>query len=679
MVFVNLDSFFEDRKTRQDIQILSFNGLDFKSIDPNHVVIIENWLKQNPEITTLRFPSDSITVNWLNAFAGVIKNRNIENIIFVPQVESWELASEKISAIADIIANNTNISSIDLSNNKMGRAGSIIARAILNNPNINSFSMAGNNLDMTGGQEFANVIKFHPRLSGFDLSNNWITPEGASAVMEAIGHNHRVARINLGKNNIGIKGIKNLTNSIEQNPNIKSLKLDVVSLNVEVAKTLAAAIKDHPAIQVVSFNGCWISAKVADALASIFKNPNLISISLDNNNLAKSAVSLARAIEGNSNLRLLSLNSNKLKDHGVTKIAQALKHHPAIEQVSLNRNEIGDHGAKEIALMIVSNDSISKIQISGNIFGKKGFKAIAEAIQSKSQSMTEIEICGGKIDFEDKQIIFLPVIQNNRSLTKLVTSPHGQDVTATGAEIDIAIQSNRNFLASAIEKSQQLMPLEREEFETIIAHKVNVRPSESLLDEYSKFMSIRVDGLCFEPLKTISEFAPLCEVVRLIDKYKTSPVINESLNDEIKNQPMVLQQKMQANFNLLGCFMGISRLPACALSNFANRSVRAFDFIFGNQSVTMFFEDNADLFNSIYHSWSSNDNGMLGRIEQIANNGNAVHYVKKYPFILKYLLEDIQPRQFSKWIDHAPEKTTLHADRERRNLINGQASALSII
>ncbi|XP_067046669.1 glutamate-rich protein 3-like isoform X2 [Acropora muricata] len=115
---------------------------------------------------------------------------------------------------------------------------------------------------------------------------------------------------------------------------------------------------------------------------------------------------LAAVIKENKSLRMLLLHGNPLTDEGVEILVDAVV---KTSNISLMNLDLGDcgltvEGAKHVARLIESNNTITILTVSGNIFGLEGWKAISNALKTNS-TLETLSLDFSKIGDEEAVLI----------------------------------------------------------------------------------------------------------------------------------------------------------------------------------------------------------------------------------------------------------------------------------
>ena len=91
---------------------------------------------------------------------------------------------------------------------------------------------------------------------------------------------------------------------------------------------------------------------------------------------------IARLIEDNNTISILTISGNKFELEGWKAVSNALKHNTALETLSLDFNEIGDEEAVVIAEGLQECKNLRSIDLEGNKIGDEGARRLFQAVRA---------------------------------------------------------------------------------------------------------------------------------------------------------------------------------------------------------------------------------------------------------------------------------------------------------
>ena len=160
---------------------------------------------------------------------------------------------------------------------------------------------------------------------------------------------------------------------------INLLDLHGNNISGRVMKDIAAVIKNNPNLEELCLSHNKLKTSVTIILQALQKNSKLKGLHLNSSNVTEDVTEeLANVIENNPNLEQLGLGSNKLGS-SVFVILQALAKKIALKSLNLTSNNVTWQMAKPLAKVIESNPNLNRLQLSNNMLGPSA-KEILKAL-----------------------------------------------------------------------------------------------------------------------------------------------------------------------------------------------------------------------------------------------------------------------------------------------------------
>jgi hypothetical protein len=295
---------------------------DFKSPAKRRIILA--ILSKSTHLRTLHLDvgDSSVDSNAVITAAKAIGTTN-------PELSEFHLDMRGLSMKDDgaqSLATNPSITSLNVSNNKIGVPG---VQALAGSPSITSLNVSGN----TFGDAGAQALAANPRIIELDASFTGITIPGAQA--------------------------------LALSPSITSLKLDFN----HVGSAGAIALAQNPRIVALDLSYCGIDLAGVYALAN---NRSITKLGLRSN---RSGDAGARALANSFSLIELDVSHNTITKLG----AKALANSRSITKLDMRHNRIGYSGAKAL----IKNMRFIQLDLrynSINIFAKRALKSLNSAI-----------------------------------------------------------------------------------------------------------------------------------------------------------------------------------------------------------------------------------------------------------------------------------------------------------
>lgn len=147
-------------------------------------------------------------------------------------------------------------------------------------------------------------------------------------------------------------------------------------------------------------------------------NTTLKSLDLDFNKIGDiGATELAEGIKVNNSLQSLDLHFNKISPAGAKAIQEALLVNKCLLTLSLHGNHIGDAGARSIAESLQSNTTLQTLSLGKNGIGNDGATILAESLRANS-GLQELHLEDNRIS-DSGATAFVRNLRGNSTLREL--------------------------------------------------------------------------------------------------------------------------------------------------------------------------------------------------------------------------------------------------------------------
>eukprot|EP00899_Mesostigma_viride_P002311 jgi/Mesvir1/12080/Mv00359-RA.3 len=203
---------------------------------------------------------------------------------------------------------------LDLSNNRVGRAGAEALAAYLDDSRVVS----------TNSQGPRSCPLEHLQLSACELPDN-----ACWAILAAVSNNRRLKALNLAHNSAGMRSGQQLETVLSENSSLLSLDVSWNNLRVPEAIRLARGLKENEYLQMLNME--W------------------------NGFGSEGAIQLAASVQGHASLIYINLSHCEIGTEACPALAQALAENLVLEVVQLSNNPIGLKGL-EMLIAAVGGD-----------------------------------------------------------------------------------------------------------------------------------------------------------------------------------------------------------------------------------------------------------------------------------------------------------------------------------
>ena len=364
--------------------------------------------------------------------------------------------------VAIIITNNSGLEELYLHNNDLKSSAVVILKALQGNSKLKVLNLGSNNMTGQVAEDVAIIIKNNSDLEKLDLFDNDLK-SSAVVILKALQGNSKLKVLNLGSNNMTGQVAEDVAIIIKNNSGLEELYLynnDLKSSAIVILK----ALQGNSKLKVLNLGSNNMTGQVAEDVAIIIKNnSDLEKLDLFDNDLKSSAVVILKALQGNSKLKVLNLgcnnmtgqvaedvaiiitnnsgleelylHNNDLKSSAVV-ILKALQGNSKLKAINLNSNNMTEEVAEDLAIVIKHNSDLEQLHLSNNL--KSSAVVILEALQGNSKLKVLDLGCNnmtGQVA-EDVAII----IKNNSGLEELYL--YNNDLKSSAIVILKALQGN---------------------------------------------------------------------------------------------------------------------------------------------------------------------------------------------------------------------------------------------
>jgi Ran GTPase-activating protein (RanGAP) involved in mRNA processing and transport len=114
-------------------------------------------------------------------------------------------------------------------------------------------------------------------------------------------------------------------------------------------------------------------------------NPNIKKLVLSNGNIANRINVLATAIQSNSSLVNLNLESNHISDEGLCQLSKSIKNHPSLECLNLSCNKFTAEGIEVFSTCLENNNVLTYLSLSDCRLDEEALCYLFKAVESCSK------------------------------------------------------------------------------------------------------------------------------------------------------------------------------------------------------------------------------------------------------------------------------------------------------
>ena len=268
---------------------------------------------------------------------------------------------------SSFVDNNNKITFLDIQNNNLTKKScNYINKIILaNNTEITNLILSNNDLGNDCIIKVLSSIKVNNKILSLDLSETKIDEKVVKYLAEILDEDCVLEKLLLSKNNLR-KACVHIKNLLIKKTNIKYLKLT--------------------------------SCKIEDSFNLIFKgladNNMLQILDLSNNNFSLRQELFKDIIDDlskNNTLSKLKLNETNIDDFAIEYISKGLESNSGLREIYLKKNYLTKKAVSMILKSIENNSIISKIELGGNDeISNKLIQDVEKVLQNKKELASEL-------------------------------------------------------------------------------------------------------------------------------------------------------------------------------------------------------------------------------------------------------------------------------------------------
>ena len=291
---------------------------------------------------------------WLgNSVIPSLRNISTLNAL---ELSNCSLSAEDLSSLVDFVANNTSLSTLNLSHSKMESedTAKALVKALKKHPAICNVNLAY--CSLAGGSAIVDkILSACKKCDSLEIGHEDFDAESVAVVAKFIGKKHSIKSFSLTGAVVDKDNKKLLTNAVVKNKTIESLCMHSNQMQ------LPGIIHN--------------SKKINKSLS------RLTRLDLSYNKLPLAGCKqMANFIESDEcKLETLILTSNHLTTKGANALLPALKKNKTLQELDLSNNWLTDQACPVIVDMLKNNSTLLKFDLRGN----KSLKTVEKRARSR--------------------------------------------------------------------------------------------------------------------------------------------------------------------------------------------------------------------------------------------------------------------------------------------------------
>ncbi|GAM28584.1 hypothetical protein SAMD00019534_117600 [Acytostelium subglobosum LB1] len=299
-------------------------------------------------------------------------------------------------AIASIIETYSNIHTLDIGGNSLGRDTlERILESLCNNSSITKLCLASTP-DLNDAL-LAKYIRTTTSLQCLDLSSNNLGQ--FTETFDALSDNSSLTSLNVMRARLKLQAKKNLCQAISNHRSLRLLNLSKYCFYedlVEPMCTIESVLSNQTLTDIdLSFN--YIDAKNTKLIADwLSRNQSVTRLSLDRNPVGEGFSHLLEAMTANNTLTYLSLSHCHLQSHAPPLFFLMLSTNQTLRRMNLRGNQLSDEAGHEIACVLPFNQSLQYLDLSFNRLTSTSALTLYKTLQY-NKSLCHLELSGNSL------------------------------------------------------------------------------------------------------------------------------------------------------------------------------------------------------------------------------------------------------------------------------------------
>lgn len=189
-------------------------------------------------------------------------------------LEDNSLSPETIMKVVETLDTNTTLTKLNLSTNKIGAAGEVIARALQTNTTLTKLKLmcCSPQPGSTWPAALIQALQTNTTLTWLNLIGNNIGVAGAERIGEALQTNRALTTLILDANDIGDEGVTQVAQALQTNTTLTDLGLYGNGISDEGVTQVAQALQTNTALTWLDLVNNKIEDAGAQALLDAIRN-----------------------------------------------------------------------------------------------------------------------------------------------------------------------------------------------------------------------------------------------------------------------------------------------------------------------------------------------------------------------------------------------------------------------
>jgi Ran GTPase-activating protein (RanGAP) involved in mRNA processing and transport len=296
---------------------------------------------------------------------------------------------ETSNSIIEMLRMNTTIHTIDLSSMRMNLGNPEIIDVLRENRTIHTINLSDNRLNEEDVVPFMNCFKSNTTIRNLNLSKMNLNLHAFTELCDVLRTNSTLTTLNISHNKMNDEKLQQLGRGLVFNNSIHTLHMNGIHFDVSRMVLLVKILRYATKIHTLSLNDCILTNKLLIILLSVSTIHNL---SFNGCWTLRITRELVDAFETNTTLNVLSLRNIHLVDNSASRLYDILVRNTSIHTLDISHNEINDFAASRIASAIERNTIMEVLLMKNVKISRRGIQEIKDSRRNFNTTLRELTI-----------------------------------------------------------------------------------------------------------------------------------------------------------------------------------------------------------------------------------------------------------------------------------------------
>ena len=335
--------------------------------------------------------------------------------------------------LSSVICNNTGLDQLYLDDNDIGEGLSYVAKALQQLNSLQALGLGNTSMPIKVSPDLAKAIECNNNLSTLQLNGNNLQ-SSVITILQALSKISSLRILTLQSNQLNEDVVKYLSCVIINNPELIKVFLGNNNFGKEVEKPLQSFLL----LQVLGFGKAVIMKEATDELESGMACKQILSTSnTHDNNLQHSAIIILEALSKVSSIEVLNLQSIQLNEDAGSYLSSAICNNTGLNELHLDDNNLGK-GLLHIAKALQQLNSLKVLRVEHSNMPREVCNELAVAIKC-NQSLNTLQLCCNNL--QSSINVILQALSKISSL-RVLDLRYNQLDEDVGEYLSSAIQNN---------------------------------------------------------------------------------------------------------------------------------------------------------------------------------------------------------------------------------------------